>query len=165
MPAPRAVGSGSAAEPQPAALGSLVVTSLLLIVAGYVVVMPTASRRQDGVQIADTIRRLELSPDRIFADRVTDAGLLFYADIRHDDWNQCDASVQSSFANCGRPLLITDDEGYRSLRSQLPGDAVILSRRPRLFRNGEIVLVGREQPDKLSATLESAAAPRTEIHR
>ena len=147
------------------ALGSLVVTSLLLIVAGYVVVMPAASRRQDGVQIAETIRRLERSPDRIFADRVTDAGLLFYADIRHDDWNQCDASVQSSFANCGRPLLITDDEGYRSLRSQLPGDAVVLNRRPRLFRNGEIALVGREQPDKLSATLESAAAPRTEIHR
>jgi 4-amino-4-deoxy-L-arabinose transferase-like glycosyltransferase len=146
------------------ALGSLVATTVLLIVVGYVVVGPAASERQNGAQVADAIRRLNLTPDRIGAYRVTDAGLLFYTDIRHDDWNQCDAIAQSLFLSCDRPLLITDEEGYRSIRSLLPADAAVLSRRPRMFRHGEIVLIGRGRPDGLSAALRSAA-DKTEIYR
>ncbi len=147
------------------AFGTLVVTTVVLVVAGYAVVAPAVSRRQNGAQVAESINRLKFKPDRVGAYRVTDAGLVFYAAIRHDDWNECTASVQSLFADCDRPLLITDDEGYRSIRSLLPADAIVVSRRPRLFRKGELVLVGRDKPIELSATLESAATGRTEIRR
>jgi 4-amino-4-deoxy-L-arabinose transferase-like glycosyltransferase len=147
------------------AFGSLVMTSALLIAAAYTAVIPVVSARQNGAQVAETLRHFDLKPDRIGAYRITDAGLLFYNDIRHDDWNQCSASVQELFASCERPLLITDGEGYQSIRSLLPADAAVLSRQPRLFRGGEVVLVGRARAGELTLTLGSAAGHSLEITR
>jgi 4-amino-4-deoxy-L-arabinose transferase-like glycosyltransferase len=147
------------------AFGSLVMTSALLIAAAYTAVIPVLSARQNGAQVAETVQRMDLKPGRIGAYRVTDAGLLFYNNIRHDDWNQCAASVQELFASCERPLLITDGEGYQSIRSLLPADAAVLSRQPRLFRGGEIVLVGRARAGELSLMLGSAAGHSLEITR
>jgi 4-amino-4-deoxy-L-arabinose transferase-like glycosyltransferase len=147
------------------AFGSLVMTSALLIAAAYTAVIPVVSARQNGAQVAETLRHFDLKPDRIGAYRITDAGLLFYNDIRHDDWNQCAASVQELFASCERPLLITDGEGYQSIRLLLPADAAVLSRQPRLFRGGEIVVVGRARAGELSLTLGSEALQSREITR
>jgi 4-amino-4-deoxy-L-arabinose transferase-like glycosyltransferase len=147
------------------AFGSLAMTAALLIAAVYTAVVPVVSARQNGAQVAETVRRLDLKPERIGAYRVTDAGLLFYNKIRHDDWNQGDAGVQELFANCEQPLLITDGEGCQSILSLLPADAAVLSRQPRLFRGGEIVLIGRTKPGELALTLGSAAGHSPEITR
>ncbi len=134
---------------------SLVVTAALLLVAAFTVAAPAVSRRQNGTQLAEALRRMEFQPDRIAMYRVGDAGFIYYTDSRCQKGSEDCSGVRSIFAHCDRPLLVTDEEGYESIRSLLPADARIVGRQPRWLRGGDIVFVGR-QADELGDRKEAA---------
>jgi 4-amino-4-deoxy-L-arabinose transferase-like glycosyltransferase len=137
------------------AFGSLVVSTVLLLVAAFTVAAPAVSRRQNGTQLAEALRRMAFQPDRIAMYRVGDAGFIYYTDSRCQKGSEDCSGVQSMFAHSDRPLLVTDEEGYASIRSLLPADARIVGRQPRWLRSGDIVFVGR-QADELANRNEAA---------
>jgi 4-amino-4-deoxy-L-arabinose transferase-like glycosyltransferase len=139
----------------PGAFGSLVVAAVMLLVAVFTVAAPAVSRRQNGTQLAEALRRMTFQPDRIAMYRVGDAGFIYYTDSRCQKGSEDCSGVRSIFAHCDRPLLVTDEEGYESIRSLLPANARIVGRQPRWLRSGDIVFVGR-QADELANRSEAA---------
>ena len=66
-------------------------------------------------------------------------------DPRGDD--RPDNNRDALFDDSGHTYVLTTDQRYNDLREELPPDIVVLDRRPRFLRKGEMLLLGRREPD------------------
>ena len=96
-------------------------------------------------------------------------GVIYYGGQRLHDFKEDRPGVQAYFAMGQRPILVTDDEGYRALRPLLPPDARVIEREPRFMKHGEMLVIGREPSAGIAAQRRppqgAIAAPLEEARR
>ncbi len=155
------------------AAAALVSTAAALFIALFAVAAPPFSRLQTSLQITEMVERLG-SPDMALGTfRVSAPGFIYYAN-RHEAIAGLKRAedvlkLYARSAPGGNPpvgsrddvysgvysgppvtdaadfLLVTDGPGLSEVRPLLPPDTVVLERRPRFLKLGEIVIVGRRR--------------------
>ncbi len=126
-----------------AAFGTLVVTTISMLLAVFTIVAPPLSERQNGPGLAEVLRRFDGRPTEIGKFQIRPPGVVFYSETTIDDLKN-PSDVQQFFGRSDRAILLTDERGYDAVKSLLPPDATIVARR-RQFpeRLGEMLVIAR----------------------
>jgi 4-amino-4-deoxy-L-arabinose transferase-like glycosyltransferase len=111
---------------------------------------PQVDESRVELQLLDTIAARSEQPE-IFALGGLEPSWVFYARRPipgiHIGDDRPDNHREALHDDSGNTYVLTTDERYEQLRDELPPDLVVLDRRPRFLREGEMLLLGRREPD------------------
>lgn len=145
------------------ALRSIAVSSVLLSIALFGVVMPRVDRHQTSDSFVQSIRQLNGSPDapfQLMTYRFAQPSLIFYSRQRIHNWSET-SKVEEFFRQFPeRAYIVTRAETLSELQPILPPDVVVLDRRPQfLRRDREVLLLGRASASDVARVSQDAGFP------
>ncbi len=142
-----------------AAMASLIVTMAAVAVATFTIVAPPISELQNGPVLRTTLARMSAPATRLGAFQIQAPGTVFYCGTIRELKNPAD--IVRFFQDNARPVLLTNDDGHRVVRSLLPGVATMVAGRKQ-FPNKQNMVVLRLDPSAIGgAPLATVAASST----